>query len=144
MADIKYIIGIDPGTNTGVAVWATEIKKFVEVKTLLIHQALRFVRDYSKYNSIAIAIEDPNKRAWFGNTGREKLQGAGSVKRDYAIWVKYLDELQLPYVSVAPQSVGSVYDNVKIFKAATGYYPSTSKHGRDAARIVEVAYKVKP
>lgn len=36
-------IGIDTGTHTGVAVWNSEDKEFIEIKTLMLHQALQLV-----------------------------------------------------------------------------------------------------
>jgi hypothetical protein len=39
-------------------------------------------------------------------------------------------------VPVPPAAIGSQFDNVKVFEAATGWKGRTSKHARDAAKIV--------
>ena len=37
-------------------------------------------------HEIKLRIEDARLRKWYGNAGREELQGAGSVNRDASIW----------------------------------------------------------
>ena len=78
-------IGIDTGVKTGFAAWDSEKKHFMEIVTLTITQAMERVLIYRNIglttgSEIRLYIEDARLRKWFGNTGREKLQGAGSVK----------------------------------------------------------------
>ena len=128
------IIGIDPGTKTGIAV----IKEgcYTEIKTMSIIEAIFFINDLSVTDEIEVYIENPNLRKYFGNTGREVLQGAGSIKRDYAIWEDYFTKMKINFYPVSPQSVGSQFDNITIFKAETGWKKRTSTHARDAAKII--------
>ena len=37
---MAYLIGLDPGKNTGIAVWNTDTQSFETVDTVLIHEAL--------------------------------------------------------------------------------------------------------
>lgn len=128
------IIGIDPGTKTGIAVIKDGI--YTEIKTMSIIEAIFFINDLYVTDEIEVYIENPNLRKYFGNSGREVLQGAGSIKRDYAIWGDYFTKMKIKFTPVSPQSVGSQFDNITIFKAATGWENRTSTHARDAAKII--------
>lgn len=128
------IIGIDPGTKTGIAVIKDGI--YTEIKTMSIIEAIFFINDLYVTDEIEVYIENPNLRKYFGNSGREVLQGAGSIKRDYAIWGDYFTKMKIKFTPVSPQSVGSQFDNITIFKAATGWKKRTSTHARDAAKII--------
>ena len=75
----EYIIGIDPGTNTGFAVWNVKEQRLEVVTSMKIHQAMEDIKQSSYQNNILVIFEDARKRKWFGNSGREQLQGAGSM-----------------------------------------------------------------
>lgn len=47
-------------------------------------------------------VEDARQRKWFGARSSSKLQGAGSVKRDSAIWDDYLKSTGVMYRMVSP------------------------------------------
>lgn len=108
----KLYIGIDPGTHTGVAVW-----------------------DKTSRRLEVVFIEDARKRTWFGNAGRAKLQGAGSIKRDCAIWETFCEELGIECRKIAPK-----HNTTKLtasqFKVLTNWQGRTSDHARDAAMLV--------
>ena len=40
---MAYLVGLDPGKNTGIAVWNTEAQAFVFLDTVQIHEALQLV-----------------------------------------------------------------------------------------------------
>ena len=123
-------IGIDPGTKTGVAVWDSAEKRFHAIFTLTIFHAINYVKEWHHSNS-TIVMEDARLRKWFGNSGREKLQGAGSVKRDCAIWEEVFPNI----VKVAPKNNKTKLDQAA-FERLTGWKGRTSVHGRDAAMLV--------
>jgi len=126
----RKLIGIDPGTNTGFAI--KDAGKITYVAALKIHEAM----ELAKQNTDAVFyVEDARKRKWFGNTGREVLQGAGSVKRDCAIWSDFLVDLGVEFRMVAPKD-NKTKLGASTFKQQTGYQGRTNKHGRDAAMIV--------
>lgn len=122
-------IGIDPGTKTGIAVWDSAEKRFHAIFTLTIFQAINYVNDW--HPNATIIMEDARLRKWFGNSGREKLQGAGSVKRDCAIWEEVFPNI----VKVAPKNNKTKLD-AEAFKKLTGWQGRTSNHARDAAMLV--------
>lgn len=68
-----------------------------------IHEAMDQVMAYSG-DLTFVRVEDARKRYWFGNSGREKLQGAGSVKRDSQIWDDFLTYKRINHEMVAPNN----------------------------------------
>ena len=131
------IIGIDPGVKTGLSVWLRHGKKFTLITTCGILKAhewvLRTCGLWDKEN-VLVRIENPNLRTWFGNSGREVLQGAGSIKRDYSVWVEFLTDNGIDYEDVAPK-----HNKTKLkadtFKQITGWTEATNEHGRDSAML---------
>lgn len=132
---MRYFIGIDVGINTGVAVWDKSEKRFVEIQTTSILKAMEIVKKYEKSDIVQVRLEDARKRKWFGDSGRERLQGAGSVKRDCVIWEEFLNDRKIPYMLIAPKN-NSTKLSAESFKKITGYSGRTNEHTRDAAMLV--------
>lgn len=134
----KYdcVIGIDPGVQTGFAVWLPGLQKLHMVETFGILDAFEWIQNHfiTHYENVFVRIENPNLRKWFGNSGREVLQGAGSVKRDYRIWQEFLESRNIPYEDVAPKNIKTKV-KADYFKKLTGWQGRTSSHGRDAALL---------
>ena len=133
----SVLIGIDPGTNTGIAV--KERDKFVSIETKTIFQAIEIVRAWEVRclaldMPLFVTIEDARLRTYFGKSDREKLQGAGSVKRDCAIWQEVLEELSIPHRFVHPKNVKAT--TAKQFEQITGWTKQTSIHAREAAWLI--------
>lgn len=136
-------IGIDPGTHTGVAVWNHTTYRLESVETMTITQAMEKVRwshnllddDTDIEYEVVVFMEDARKRTWFGNAGRAKLQGAGSIKRDCAIWETFCEELGVECRKIAPKNNYTKL-TAKQFKALTNWAGRTSDHSRDAAMLV--------
>lgn len=128
-------IGIDVGVNTGFAVWDKEEKKIVELSTLKIHRAMERVKYLSEHDDIEVFFEDARQRNWFGNAGREKLQGAGSVKRDSSIWDDFLKDLGVTYHAIPPKN-NTTKVGKEMFNKITHWEGSSSEHSRDAAFLV--------
>lgn len=132
------LIGIDTGVHTGFAVWHSDTKYLAEVSTMTITQAMERVKmlaDILGKDNIRLFIEDARQRKWFGNAGREKLQGAGSVKRDSQIWEDWCKEQGLQYRMVAPKNNRTKL-SASQFKTITKWQGKTSEHSRDAACLV--------
>jgi hypothetical protein len=134
----RYCIGIDPGTSTGFAIWDTQTREFISLETVMIHKAFDRVQAtiscFGKEN-IHVRYEDARLRNWFGTSGREKLQGAGSIKRDSTIWEDYLQSIQISFEKVAPKSNKTKMD-AEPFNRLTRYKGRSSEHARDAAMLV--------
>ena len=130
-------VGLDTGTSTGYAEWYVEENKFGIIKTFKIHQALDMVLELHRTygDRLVVLFEDARLRKWFGNSGREKLQGAGSIKRDAVIWQDFLRDNQINHEAVAPKNNKTKLDKEQ-FEKITKYKGRTSEHARDAAMLV--------
>lgn len=131
-----YIIGIDTGVQTGFSVWDVQKKELKQILTVKIHEAMKYVEIFNKDFKIYVRVEDARLRDWFGkHSGPEKLQGAGSVKRDAKIWEDFLTDMGVDFEMVHPK-----FNKTKLpeetFKRYTGWEFRTSQHGRDAAMLV--------
>ena len=137
-----YCIGLDPGKNTGIAVWDTEAQAFVLLDTVLIHEALFVLWDrWEHYDEdVRVYFEDARKRQYLprernASEYRGKLMGAGSVKRDSVIWQDALTDWGIPFEMVPPRAGATKWD-ADTFRRLTGYNGRTSNHARDAALLV--------
>lgn len=136
----KYYIGIDTGTNTGVAVWNTQTRAFESIETVKIHKALEVVKEFiytESADNVFIIVEDARKRKYDPGLTEEKKQGAGSIKRDAVIWEDFLTDLGANFRMVAPNGkLNKLAENVKLWEANCKWTKRTSKHARDAAMLV--------
>lgn len=138
---MAYLVGIDPGKNTGFAMWDTETQTFESVETLPIHAALISVLELANRTAdVKVYFEDARKRKWLPKDAtsseyRGHLMGAGSVKRDSAIWQDALTDWGIPFEMVPPRA-GTTKWNADTFARITGYKGRTSNHARDAALLV--------
>lgn len=131
-------IGVDTGVNTGFAVWSVDDKKFLEIKTLKIHQAMERVLDYIQrlgLSEVFVVYEDARLRKWYGSDSNAKMQGAGSVKRDAKVWEDFLKDKKIQHKGIHPLK-GATKLDAKLFKSITKYDGVTSEHSRDAAMMV--------
>lgn len=131
-------IGIDPGVNTGLAIWDIDEKRFTDIRTDSILTIIdRLKNDYLSKDdiSIVLVVEDARKRTYFGNTGRERLKGAGSVERDCKIWEEFCELYGVKLCLIHPKH-NKTKLNAEQFTRITGYTGRTSVHARDAAMLV--------
>jgi hypothetical protein len=133
MMEKELIIGIDTGKNTGLAIWCQTDKNFIGIYCLMIHQAMQVIIKYQD-NIKLVRVEDARLRTYFTG-GKEKAQGAGSIKRDGKIWEDFLTDNQIPFELVAPKNNRTKL-NATQFKKITGWNKSTNQHARDAAMLV--------
>lgn len=131
-------IGIDTGTNTGFAVWDGDAKLFIEIKTYKIDQAMQRLSELISYygiTNVQVRVEDARKRKLFKGYNNARLQGAGSIKRDCAIWEDYLKRLHVDFILINPERMKTKI-NANAFKKITGYTGVTNEHSRDAGMLV--------
>jgi hypothetical protein len=132
------LIGIDPGTSTGVAILSGGS---LQLHTLKIHQAFKLVErvvwevKQLQGGSIRVYLEDARQRKWFGDRANAKQQGAGSIKRDCTIWEDFLSELAVEVILIAPKNNKTKLTQLQ-FEKISGYKGRTSEHSRDAAMLI--------
>lgn len=130
-------IGIDVGTHTGVAIWDSGTRLFLDITTMKIHQAMEEVQAwyYKCDGDIKVIFEDARQRKWYGDNSNAKQQGAGAVKRESSIWEDFLRDKKIPYEAVHPMK-GLTKITVPYFRRVTCWEGRTSEHSRDAAMLV--------
>jgi hypothetical protein len=130
------VIGIDPGTKTGYAEWDALTRRFLAVTSMKIHAAMWMVLEAHRTGGVShVVFEDARLRRWFGESGRETLIGAGSVRRDSAIWSEFLADAGIASRALSPKEKGAKYDAAR-FERLTGWQAQTNEHGRDAGLLV--------
>ena len=142
MTKPEIYIGIDPGTHTGVAVWNSREREFEYVLTMDEFEAKVFVMNILQaYEHVHVVVEDARKRKKFQG-GPERLQGAGSVKRDSKQWEDTLKNFQKTYTGltfkmVAPNGkTNKLAENKELTHKNLNIRGVTSIHARCAAFLV--------
>lgn len=138
-----YQWGIDPGVNTGIALYDNKHDRVLWSKTLPILEAMDFVLGYlEKYQgerTFRVNIENPNKWNNKGMSQSEKLarsQGAGSVKRDFSIWKEFCEKHGVPMFDYSPRSIPKyTADQLRKFYPIGEGIGSLSEHARVAISL---------
>jgi len=143
----NFIYGIDPGVNTGFAVYFREFDDKIKknrfyIESTSIHKAIISLDEFlfKKHPSkVLVRIEDANTWKPFRGVplsqSNAKLQGAGSVKRDVKIWIDFFEDYGIDYELVSLQSNLKKLSAIQ-FKKITGYTCKTNEHSRDAGMLV--------
>ena len=130
----RAMIGIDPGTKTGLAIKCDGLIQVITTTNII--KAVELVKEWHGYHGVdlLVRIEDARMRSYFADSGREKWQGAGSIKRDCRIWEKELIEMGVDYEFVHPKEVQAT--TAAEFNKLTGCKVITSIHAREAAWMI--------
>lgn len=135
------VLGIDPGVETGIAAWDVLERRLLAVESGGILEVMQKVLTWRDVSDLRLVIfEDARLRTFFGKMdakfekyGAAVREGAGSAKRDAAIWEEFCTRYALPFEARRPR-------NTKIkapeFQRLTGWNSQTNEHSRDAAMIV--------
>ncbi|MBL4865283.1 MAG: hypothetical protein JKY67_02780 [Pseudomonadales bacterium] len=130
---MNLLIGIDPGTNTGLAVWGQGELLLVKSGTAV--EVESYILDRLKTHGVKLRIEDARKRTWFGKAGRERLKGVGSVNRDCSRWQEFLEHHEIEFSMIHPKNNRTKLSAFE-FKRLTGWAGRTNDHARDAAMLI--------
>src|SRR5271170_2398658 len=127
-----YYMGIDPGTHTGLAVWDAEADEFSYVETFAVHRAFEFIitRWSPRFSPGFLLVRLEDARQVRFKTKKERVQGAGSVKRDVEIWIEFLEDYKIPYELVRPDKKVTKW-SMPLFVATTRWARACSQHARD-------------
>lgn len=135
-------IGIDPGVNTGVAVWDGAALRYTSLDTVPLHRALDTVRSVyeAQGGNVTVVFEDARQRKWIPREKsikefKGRAMGAGSVRRDATIWEEALTDWGIPFRAEPPRP-GLTKWKPDYFAHVTGWKGRTSEHARDAALLV--------
>lgn len=140
----RYSIGIDPGANTGYAVYDRQEKKLIAVETLDFWRVINKLYNYQDDFVYRVVVELPqtkkgktNKHVW-----HKEAQDRGAIERTGVNVGASLREAELiikwcqnnGYNVLATNPQGKVDKDV--FKKMTGWEGRTSPHARDAGMLV--------
>lgn len=143
----RRIIGIDPGVNTGLAIYNPENKKF-ELHTKSFWLAFHIIKELYEHNTdyeLVIYIEDSTQnRPVFEEritgknigTALKIAQYVGSNKRDCQLWFEFCEYANIEYYRIRPSGKSGTKIPKKNFEKITGYTGRSSQHSRDAAMMV--------
>lgn len=135
------IVGIDPGVNTGLAVWDTVSRAFLDIRSSGIVDAMEYLRRLHSERTISLIVfEDARQRKWIPREKdlkefKGRAMGAGSVKRDCTIWEEWCKYNHIEFVKTPPRA-GMTKLSDAFFQGLTGYDRRTNNHGRDAAMLI--------
>lgn len=134
-------VGVDPGQHTGIAVWDTSTRQFIEIRTTGIVSAMDYLTELHKEKKIMLLVfEDARQRTWIPRERdirqvKGRAMGAGSVKRDCSIWEEWCSARGIQFIASRPKT-GMTKLTDAYFRGITGYDRRTNEHGRDAAMLV--------
>ena len=135
------VIGIDPGMNTGLAVWDTTSRQFLDIRCSGIVAEMDYLEELRRERGIGLVVfEDARQRTWIPRERdirqvKGRAMGAGSVKRDCSIWEEWCEARSIQYIASRPKT-GMTKLTDAYFRGITGYDRRTNEHGRDAAMLV--------
>ena len=158
----KIYIGIDGGRETGLAVWNSETKAFLDIITTTFWGAIEIIQSYRDYSvngkglpgySLTVVIENPAgnspvfkaEQVYKGTPGGHvhKLAAAGfvassvgSVKRESELMIEYCQRYSIDHRAITPGKRSMTKIDAAKFKQYTEYSKRTSQHGRDAGMLV--------
>lgn len=141
---MKIYIGIDPGVNTGVAVWIPDAKRFTLLATKQFWDAIEIIRESNSRPGVvlSVVIEDPskNKPTFLRNTtdrGMNRIsRNVGANCRDARLIVEYCNRNGINVEAVRPSKKTMTKLDADTFCKLTGWTGTCSQHSRDAAMLV--------
>ena len=135
------VVGIDPGLHTGLAVWDTSSRQFLDIRCSGIVDAMDYLDHLRAERWIGLVVfEDARQRTWIPREKdlaqmKGRAMGAGSVKRDCSIWEEWCRARAVQFIATKPKN-GMTKLTDEYFRGITGYDRRTNNHGRDAAMLV--------
>jgi hypothetical protein len=133
------LIGIDPGRNTGFAVFNPANRALI-LRTVKLHKGFEHVHSLLNFFLVEVEIEDPNLWTRFAKNDTKvmaRIKGVGSVMRDFSAWVDFFEEYNIPFRKRRPDKTRNSYAyDEKLFRKITGYTARCSEHARVAAMLV--------
>lgn len=134
----RFRIGIDPGTDTGFAVWDTAVQQFEgEICSLKIWQVFEELGKWVDGDlAFSVRIEDANLyKIPPREDSQPRARNAAIVQWYSRQLILFCESLGIQYEAVKPNPRLTKWD-AEYFKMVTKYEGRTNNHGRDAALLV--------
>lgn len=136
----RFFVGIDPGINTGYAVYDAHLKEIVKMETTTFWSVFDLIETHYPFNTV-IVIETPKKTRLYarqdgleGHRQREKVAAnAGGNAREAELLA---DGLELSGYTVLRITPTRHKLDAKEFARITKITKQTNQHVRDAVMLV--------
>jgi len=154
----KFFLGIDPGRNTGIAIYQVSKKRLVKLMLLDFWGTIKLLDTFEKVikeelaketvlpgeldfeTDLEIVIEDPqlNEPAFVRPGTTERMmrkiaQDVGRNKENAFLFMEYMNKRRIRFRQVQPKTRKWDAEEMKKF---TGWQGSSNEHNRDAAKLV--------
>lgn len=147
MEKARFLIGIDPGRNTGFCLYNRQTKKIERLELMTFWELIDFIESIDKQTQLPyteFVLEDPqlNKPVLFsrnsevGHAPRVMLkiaQDVGRNKEQAAMLIEYFRKHNIRWLQVQPTTSKWKTD---YFNRLTGWKGTSNEHTRDAAKLV--------
>jgi hypothetical protein len=137
----NILLGIDPGTQTGVATFIDG--SLHQIQTLTHEETIRLIRFGGTCNGpiTSVVFEDANlQKPVFARNGANArmilkiARNVGMVQQMCKDVQAACESVGMPFLAVSPLKKGAKL-SAAAFMQHTGWQPRTSQHGRDAAMV---------
>lgn len=142
--NIEYVIGIDPGVTTGIAVYHRRERALRSIESTDFWGAIDRVQRFP-IETVKVVVEVANYAPVFkerkakgenANHLSRMAQNVGQVMREARLMVEGLRRLGYEVIEAKPLGKAKkADDDRRQFERLTGWTQRTSQHGRDAARL---------
>ena len=137
----RFVIGIDPGVSTGIAVYCRRDKCLIKCETSDFWRVYENVHRLSDPTDCVLYIEDASLIKYTFHSGKvdstnynnATSRRVGGVQRECTLLIEGFERAGYDVVRVKPS--GQKW-NAATFQAITKWQGRTSEHARDAARLV--------
>lgn len=141
----KYIIGIDPGKHTGLAMYETGISKITYTDTTDFWGLIDFIDERNSIYPISdtiYIIEDPglNKPIFYSRYGNKTTraytriaQNVGMNKEEAKLIIEYMERNRIHHKVIQPVTRKWTEKELKQY---TGFNEKVSQHVRDAIKLI--------
>ncbi len=132
---MALILGLDPGVNTGAAVYVDGVLK--TLITVAPHQIERLIRGHKPDR---VVFEDSRLQSYTWTKGKTAAESAKMARNVGQIdaWCRLITEIcgemQIPAHGISPKGKGAKVKEAE-FKEHTGWTGSSNEHTRDAAMV---------
>ena len=159
MSNGTIYLGIDPGKNTGFAVWMRKPKTqwFTEITTTDFHGAIEKIQEFQLVIApqqdmrLVVVIEaanlnksvHPSLLNMITGTADEKLrrvlkiaQDVGGIRRECELLIGWCERQKITTIAAKPTAQSLTKLDAEKFNRLTGWTQRTNEHSRDAAMLV--------
>ena len=136
---VRMYLGVDPGKQTGLALWVPSEDRLILPPAKSFFDALSWAAEHADPACTVCVVEDPTQNKPIFNrgvSGRRNLkiaQNVGSNKRSAQLTIKGLLRRGFYVRRVRPTSAKWSKETLE---RMTGYTGRSSQHARDAAKLV--------